>query len=180
MVPVIYKIDQIGSGWLAIMGRPRTGDWAQAEFSGLSQLGVTDIVSLLEPAEARDLDLQNESQLCSAASIKFYSFPIPDRGVPRSAIELSQMAWALYHHISGGRNIVIHCRAGIGRSSLVAAAVLLRCGHTPDQAFGKISGSRGMPVPDTPQQAQWLVSNQSVIAPPDPARGSRHGQLSVA
>jgi len=168
MVPQIYKIEQIGKGWFAIMGRPRAGEWAKDEFSGLAQLGVTDVVSLLEPAEARDLDLQDEAQLCRAASIKFWSFPIPDRGVPASAAKLGQYAWAVYQHIEWGRRFVFHCRAGIGRSSLVAAALLLRCGRTPDQAFGQISASRGLPVPDTPQQAQWLTANRSVIALADP------------
>src|SRR5689334_7539241 len=164
MAPRIYKIGQIGSGWFAIMGRPRAGEWAQDEFSGLAQLGVTDVVSLLELAEARDLELQDEAQLCRAASIKFYSFPIPDRGVPPSAVALGQFAWGVYHQISMGRSFAIHCRAGIGRSSLLAAALLLRCGSTPEQAFNQISISRGMPVPDTPQQAQWLTKNQGVIA----------------
>lgn len=169
MAPRIYKIDHVGSGWFAIMGRPRSGEWAQDEFSGLAALGVTDVVSLLEPAEARDLDLQDEAQLCRAASIKFYSFPIPDRGVPPSAVALGQFAWGIYHQIALGRGFAIHCRAGIGRSSLVAAALLLRCGRTPEEAFSEIAVSRGMPVPDTPQQAQWLAVNRSVIAMHDPS-----------
>jgi protein-tyrosine phosphatase len=176
MIPVIYKVGNIGSGWFAIMGRPRAGEWAEDEFSGLARLGVTDVVSLLEAAEARDLDLQHEAQLCRAAGIKFFSFPIPDRGVPPSAVELGQFAWGVYHQIALGRAFAIHCRAGIGRSSLVAAALLLRCGKTPDQAFSQISISRGMPVPDTPQQAQWLAANQSVIALNEhPGRDSGHG-----
>ena len=146
------------------MGRPRAGEWAKDEFSGLARLGVTDVVSLLEPAEARDLDLQDEAQLCREASIKFYSFPIPDRGVPPSAVALGQFVWSVHHQIEWGRAFAIHCRAGIGRSGLVAAALLLRCGRTPAQAFDQISISRGMAVPDTPQQAQWLSNNQSAIA----------------
>ena len=168
MVPQIYKIEEIGKGWFAIMGRPRAGEWARDEFSGLAQLGVTDVVSLLEPAEARDLELQDESQLCREASLKFWSFPIPDRGVPPSAIELGRYAWSVYQLIDRGRRFAFHCRAGIGRSSLVAAALLLRCGRTPDQAFAQISAARGLPVPDTPQQAQWLAANRSVIALQDP------------
>ena len=138
MVPVIYRVEAIGSGWLAIMGRPRAGDWASAEFAGLSKLGVTNVVSLLEPAEARELELHDESSLCDAASIAFHSFSIPDRGESASASALSQLACHLYHLSAGGRGVVIHCRAGIGRSSLVAAAVLLHCGHTAEEAFEQI------------------------------------------
>ena len=52
MRPTIYEIELIGGGWLAVMGRPRAGDWASDEFAGLAALGVTDVVSLLETAEA--------------------------------------------------------------------------------------------------------------------------------
>ena len=176
MVPLIYKIELVGSGWVAIMARPRAGEWAQDEFAGLSRLGVTDVVSLLELSEAQELGLSDESQLCSAASITFHSFPIADRGVPTSAAALSQLACRLYHSSAGGRRITIHCRAGIGRSSLVAAAVLLHCGHTPEEAFSQISRVRGLPVPDTVQQADWLAANQSIVARCDlPRTGFGHG-----
>src|SRR6185295_1486930 len=164
MMPTIYKVELIGSGWLAIMARPRAGEWAADEFSGLAKLGVTTLVSLLEPAEARELDLENESSLCATASIEFRSFPIADRGVPRSASELSKISCARFHHAEAGNGVTMHCRAGIGRSGVVAAAVLLHCGHTPMQAFARISRGRGLAVPDTPEQARWLEENHRAIS----------------
>src|SRR5262249_25284547 len=50
----------------------------------------------------------------------------------------------------------IHCRAGIGRSGLVGAAVLLHCGFTVREAFAAISKARGVQVPDTAEQSEWL------------------------
>ena len=180
MVPVIYQVERIGSGWLAIMGRPRSGEWAASEFAGLSQLGVTDVISLLEPGEASELELSNEASLCEGASMAFHSFPIPDRGTPRSAHDLSKLACSLYHSSAGGRGIAVHCRAGIGRSGIVAAAVLLHCGHTPQEAFDQLTKVRGVTVPDTVQQAQWLIDNRLVIAQCHlERRGSWHGSPGV-
>lgn len=159
MSPTIYRVESIGSGWLAIMARPRAGEWAADEFSALAELGVTTLVSLLEPAEARELDLHDESSLCAAASMEYRSFPIADRGVPKSAAELSKLACSLYHCAAGGGGVTVHCRAGIGRSGVVAAAVLLHGGHTVKEAFSQISGVRGLSVPDTTEQIDWLISN---------------------
>jgi len=94
--PTIYEIERIGSGWLAVMGRPRAGDWAADEFAGLSELGITDVVSLLESAEAREVGLASEALYCEAAGIRFHSYPIPDRGVPSSAEALSKLACRIY------------------------------------------------------------------------------------
>lgn len=156
MRPTLYNLERIGSGLLSVMGRPRAGDWAADEFAGLRGLGVTDVVSLLEAPEARELGLVDEASYCEAAGLRFRAFPIPDRGVPAAPNSLSRLVCELYHHCAGGAHAAIHCRAGIGRSGLVAAAVLLHCGFEVEEAFGAISKVRGVSVPDTAEQAEWL------------------------
>lgn len=69
MQPTLYEIERIGGGRLAVMGRPRAGDWASDEFAGLARLGVTEILSLLEPSEARELGLAEEPTFCATAGI---------------------------------------------------------------------------------------------------------------
>jgi protein-tyrosine phosphatase len=164
MQPTVYEIERIGIGRLAVMGRPRAGDWASDEFAGLAHLGVTDIVSLLESSEARELGLAEEPAFCAAAGIRFHSFPITDRGVPASPQDLSRMACRLYHSCAGGSFSAIHCRAGIGRSGIVGAAVLLHCGFTVRDALSVISNARGVQVPDTTDQSEWLLRYQGLIA----------------
>jgi protein-tyrosine phosphatase len=161
--PVIYEIERIGSGFLAVMGRPRAGDWAADEFGGLSELGIRNVISLLELGEAVELGLAEESSYCANASIAFYSFPISDRGIPASPEALSALACETYHRCAGGGSTLIHCRAGIGRSGLIAAAVLLHCGFDVDDAFARISLARGVPVPDTAEQRQWLETHRSTV-----------------
>ncbi|HEV8483740.1 MAG TPA: protein-tyrosine phosphatase family protein, partial [Blastocatellia bacterium] len=56
----------------------------------------------------------------------YISFPIPDRDVPESTRETTKLCEMLAQLASKGENIVIHCRQGIGRSSIVAAIILTR------------------------------------------------------
>jgi len=66
------------------MPRPRGGDWLEDEIGSLRAVGVDVVVSLLEPAEIIELDLQAEMRICEMRHIEYLSFPIPDRGVPLS------------------------------------------------------------------------------------------------
>jgi protein-tyrosine phosphatase len=163
MRSVFYRVDSIGEGFLAIMARPRAGDDARGELSGLRQAGIRRVVSLLELHEEFVLGLEKEREHCREAGLAFAAFPIPDRGVPGDAFELSTFSRKIYLRCAAGENTAIHCRAGIGRSGLVAAAVLLHGGSSVEDAFAKIGTARGVPVPDTPEQEEWLRRHADVI-----------------
>ena len=56
----IYWIDQLAPHRLAIMPRPRGGDWLEDEIRSLRLEGVDVLVSLLTETEARELELDSE------------------------------------------------------------------------------------------------------------------------
>src|SRR5688572_18448979 len=87
MRPSIYWLDLGAPLRLAIMPRPRAGDWLADEVTGWKAEGIDIVVSLLEPDEAAELDLRDVPVLCRSAGIEHVSFPIPDRGVPPSITE---------------------------------------------------------------------------------------------
>ena len=163
MQPSIYKIENIGFGFLAVMAKLVAGEWIEDEFLGIANEGIHQIVSLLDPIEAKALGLQDEKQLTEKNGMEFISFPIQDRGLPQSVREFSHLTKNLYHHVSDGKNTVIHCRAGIGRSGLVAGGVLLHHGFSSDTAFELISLKRHVQVPDTDEQRVWLKVNYDEI-----------------
>jgi len=153
MTSNIYWIEHRSGGRLAIMARPRAGEWLDDEVENWRAAGVQVVVSLLELDEEAELGLQAESDACRSRNIEFIRFPISDRGVPadrNAAVSLARML------ASSGRPTAIHCRAGIGRSSLMAALVLVQSGQTPDEAFDRIQSARGLSVPDTDAQREWI------------------------
>jgi protein-tyrosine phosphatase len=141
---------------LAIMPRPNGGNDLEGEIRTLKREGADVLVSLLTPEEEADLGLEYERAACSGHGIKFRSFPIPDRRVPASAEAFLKFIDSLHQDLLQGRSIVAHCRAGIGRSSLLLASLLRREGLSTDDAFRRITHARGMLVPDTAEQLRWV------------------------
>jgi hypothetical protein len=152
----IYPIREFKGVSLAIMPRPRAGDWLQDEIASWERAEIRTIVSLLEAQEIAELGLADEPKLCAALNIEFVSFPIPDRGVPNSFGALNHLVKPLLPKVKGGNMVAVHCRAGIGRSGVVAAAILLHSGVPYGEVFPALSRARGVAVPDTDAQVEWI------------------------
>ncbi len=58
--------------------------------------------------------------------------------------------------IQQGKKVAVHCRQGIGRSSLISAALLISAGEDIEQALKAITKARGLEVPETAEQRKWL------------------------
>jgi protein-tyrosine phosphatase len=152
----IYWIGESASGRMGIMPRPRGGDWLEDEVISLRQSKVDAVVSLLKPAEVSELELTREEEFCQKHGIAFHSFPIPDRQVPGSLPATRRFVGQLASLLSEGKNLVIHCRQGIGRSSMIAACAFVGQGYSVADAFTLIELARGCQVPDTQEQRDWV------------------------
>jgi protein-tyrosine phosphatase len=141
---------------LAIMPAPYGGNRMEDEIRTLKREGADVLVSLLTAEEEFRIGLEHERAACSGHGIRFRSFPIPDRGIPTSTKAFLNFVDSLHYDLLQGRSIVAHCRAGIGRSSLLLASLLRREGLSADDAFRRITQARGMLVPDTPEQLHWV------------------------
>jgi hypothetical protein len=153
----VFWINPGTNGRLAIVQRPRGDKYLGEDLAALRRGGIDILVSLLTPPEIAELGLEREQALCQRTGIEFRSFPIADHGVPASHRQLQELADALATERLHGKNIGAHCRACIGRSALLMAAILCVEGLSPERAFGLISKGRGVEVPDTPEQADWLA-----------------------
>ncbi len=151
-----YPIREFDGIALAVMPRPRAGEWLDDEAGLWQREGVDTIVSLLEATEVAELEIGAEPSLCARHGIRFLSFPIPDRGVPASAAAFDSFLAPLVSHLRAGGSVGVHCRAGIGRTGLVAACILVRAGIPYPLALPAVSRARGIKVPDTQEQVEWV------------------------
>jgi RimJ/RimL family protein N-acetyltransferase/protein-tyrosine phosphatase len=151
---------------LALSARPRGGEDLAEEVAAWQAAGVDLVVSLLEASEVRELELMQEARLCAERSIAFRSFPIRDRSHPDATKPLAALVTELHDRLRAGQAVAIHCRAGIGRTGLVAACLLHRLGVAPGEVFHLLSRSRGLAMPDTEAQASWFERYARTTASP--------------
>jgi len=164
----IYWIDESPSARLAIVARPRGGDWLRDDLTALKEGGIDVVVSLLEPSEAEELGLADEAALAEQAGIRFISWPIPDRRTPGDLAGFQQLVSDLCKLLQAGQTIGAHCRGCIGRSTVLMAAILITRGSHPETALQVIERARGCIVPDTPEQREWIHSFRPDRTVPDP------------
>lgn len=153
----IHWVRDIAPHRLGLMARPRGGDALHEEVAAWQRASVGMVVCLLESHEMRDLELKEEAALCAEHGIAFRHFPIPDRGMPQSQPAAFSLVSELNAELVGGKSVAIHCRAGIGRTGLVAGALLHTLGVPGKDIFPLLSRSRGVGMPDTSAQAQWVA-----------------------
>ena len=156
MTPSLYWIEGPWPGRLAISARPRGGDWIEDEVGGWRAAGVQTVVSLLEPDEESQLEIGREGPIVRQNGMRFSSFPIVDRGVPDALPAAVQFLSDLKRALESGEVVAVHCRQGIGRSALVATGLLVLAGLPVQEALQRVSAARGLPVPETSEQHDWI------------------------
>ena len=159
-LPPARWIEGLARGRLTVAPCPAfSGEPLEGIVAWWRESGVTVVASLLGPHEIVELGLAREPELCAAAGIEFLSFPIPDHSVPESMRNTLAFALRLAGLLGREKAVLIHCRAGIGRSVVVAACALALLGVPPDTAFERIGAARGFPdVPEMEEQREWVYA----------------------
>lgn len=81
------------------------------------------IVCLLEWSEMRMLGMIDYPRQAQEKGFLFYHLPIKDRGVPNPK-DLNVLIPLLVQHLSMGKNILVHCRGGLGRAGTICGCCL--------------------------------------------------------
>jgi hypothetical protein len=142
-----------GALWLTGMpdSDPRLADF----LADTAAVGVRQVVILTEEHEIRDCAPAYARVLSSAdRPFSLTRLPIPDLGVPAGTDRFRQTAGAIADTLRQGGRVAVHCRAGIGRTGLMAQAVLIELGVPPGLATRQVAraGSRC----ETPEQIAFL------------------------
>ena len=163
MVSEVYPITGLWRGKLFLSSRPRGGDWLEDDVSGWRRFGIDTVVSLLTDDEEQELGLGHEASEARKHDLAFVSYPIPDRGVPSNTSTLSDLLESIQRDLDHGKNVLVHCRQGIGRTGLVAASLLVREGMEPASAIQQVSKMRGVQIPETPEQENCIYGVAATV-----------------
>jgi protein-tyrosine phosphatase len=155
---LIYWVQDRNPPQVAIVPRPRGDDWLADDLAALRADGIDVLVSFLEDEEAAELGLSEERKLAEQAGMEFISYPIPDRNVPEHLVSFRELVHRLADAVRAGKRVGAHCRACIGRSTVLIASLMIALGADPERALLQIERARGLPVPDTMEQQRWILN----------------------
>ena len=115
--------------WLCISGALKSRHYEE-----LARLGIGSVVDLR--CEGRD-----DEELLASHGIRFLHLPTRDRWAPTQA-QLSQGTGWVLDQEAEGRNVLIHCKNGIGRSMVLACCVLMHRGFDLSGAMRLVKSRR--------------------------------------
>jgi len=115
------------------------------KLNALLRAGVRTFIDLTEADELSPY-LPHLSSLASMqgidpTTIEYYSFPIPDRCLPKSRDYMRSVLTVLADNEKRGRISAVHCRGGIGRTGVVVGCWLVESGRVGcgEEALGRIA-----------------------------------------
>ena len=150
----LFAIERTGPGRLWTATAPNADDLA-ADLQHARTQGADVVVSMLGTLEARLLRLAGEGEAAASAGLAFHRLPTTDFGTPEKTAART-VAEQLHAHLAAGEGVVVHCRGGVGRSSVLAALVLGLEGVPVDEAWQRIGSARGASVPETAAQRRFV------------------------
>ncbi|MEP1768016.1 MAG: hypothetical protein ABJJ53_15430 [Sulfitobacter sp.] len=117
--------------------------------------GVNTIVSLLEQPEAQKAGLGSQPDACTALNLTYLNHPIRDMQLP-DPDAFADFSANIAARLHAGAHVAVHCFASIGRTGMLTCTTLGHFGYDAASALSLVSQLRGVAVPDTPQQADFI------------------------
>jgi ADP-ribosyl-[dinitrogen reductase] hydrolase len=149
------------------------GPWErdiEADIAVIESWGPTLVLTLNEEHEFGGVGVPDFASRMGRAGFTWHHLPIPDGGVPDSMFE---QRWESVGHdvrstLRSGKRVVVHCRAGLGRTGMIAARLLVEMGMTSEGAIGSVRAARKGTIETSAQErhvrAQSVVDDFPMIA----------------
>jgi tetratricopeptide (TPR) repeat protein len=146
---ILYPVDVPTPGRLSLSGMPTEPSARKAVLDGFGPCGVDVVVSTLRA------DLPEHGRGSGAAGVEFIVFPI-ETGRPPRGPRFDTVVATVIARLRAGSSVALACRTGAERGAVVAAAVCVQLGLTPDAAWSHVEQSRQVPLAISPVQRVWL------------------------
>ena len=112
----------------------------QADLKEITDWGANGMLCLVEPHELRMNRVEDLPRLVQEAGLWWRHLPIIYMDIPSQDFE---DAWAvegerIRHALRIGERVAIHCYAGLGRTGMIGARILIEMGVDPQRAIAAV------------------------------------------
>jgi ADP-ribosyl-[dinitrogen reductase] hydrolase len=148
-----------------------TGSWDRdldLDCDAIRDWGAAAVVTLVEGHELRSLKVQRLGDAVRSRGMAWYHLPIRDVSTPCGKFE---QAWTevgpeLRRLVRDGKNVLVHCKGGLGRAGMIAARLLVELGMTPADAISAVRAVRPGAIETRSQVEHVLAARPIEDAPP--------------
>jgi len=143
-------------GRLGICALPGSWNLLEDDLETIADWQADVVVTMTEQREMNGAGVGDLGQRLEAAGIEWHHLPVRDfNGLSGDSADVwESLSATLHRHLDDGRHVLVHCRAGLGRSGMVVMRLLVERGIPPEQALTRLRTVRPGAV-ETPTQRAW-------------------------
>jgi len=135
-----------------------------ADVEALKHWGANGVVSFIESHEFKMNKVEEMPKLFQQAGIWWRHLPIIDMDIPNQDFEDE---WAvegerIRHALRIGERVILHCYAGLGRTGMIAARILVEMGVEHEAAIAAVRESNKGRI-QTKRQSMFVRQIQSLV-----------------
>jgi ADP-ribosyl-[dinitrogen reductase] hydrolase len=138
-----------------------SGHWDRdlaLDLEAMQAWGAAAVVTLIEPHEVVLLRVERLGDEVSARGMRWFHLPIADVSTPDEDFEREWVRAGdeLRGMLRSGRNVLVHCRGGLGRAGTIGARLLIELGMESASAIRSVRAERPGAI-ETSEQENYVL-----------------------
>jgi ADP-ribosyl-[dinitrogen reductase] hydrolase len=138
-----------------------SGSWERdlsRDLDAISDWGAVAVVTLVEPNELVALRVEHLGEEVRRRKMLWFHLPIIDVSTPDEGFERQ---WEVAGNelrtlLRSGRDVLVHCRGGLGRAGTIGARLLIELGMEPATAIRQVRAARPGAI-ETNEQERYVM-----------------------